>query len=32
MKYGFAFVEFDDERDAEDAVHDLNGKSMNGDS
>lgn len=32
MKYGFAFVEFSDIRDAEDACHDLNGKAMNSDT
>lgn len=32
IKFGFAFVEFDDDRDAEDACHDLNGKPMMGDS
>lgn len=27
MKYGYAFVEFSDNRDAEDAVRDLDGRS-----
>ncbi|CAO4365394.1 unnamed protein product [Caenorhabditis nigoni] len=31
LKNGFGFVEFDDKRDAEDAVHDLNGKELGGD-
>ncbi|CAI5441624.1 unnamed protein product [Caenorhabditis angaria] len=30
LKNGFGFVEFDDKRDAEDAVYDLNGKELNG--
>uniref|UniRef100_A0A8R1HU81 RRM domain-containing protein n=1 Tax=Caenorhabditis japonica TaxID=281687 RepID=A0A8R1HU81_CAEJA len=30
MKNGFGFVEFQDQRDADDAVHDLNGKDMCG--
>lgn len=30
MKSGFAFVEFDDHRDADDAIHDLNGKELLG--
>ena len=30
MKEGFAFVEFDDHRDADDAVYDLNGKDLMG--
>ena len=29
---GYAFVEFEEERDAEDAVYELNGKSVNGES
>ena len=29
---GYAFVEFSEERDAEDAVYELNGKSVNGES
>ncbi|CAP23885.2 Protein CBR-RSP-5 [Caenorhabditis briggsae] len=32
MKYGFAFVDFEDYRDAEDACHDLDGKTMDGSS
>ncbi|PAV74721.1 hypothetical protein WR25_15335 [Diploscapter pachys] len=28
IKYGFAFVEFDDTRDADDAIHDLDGRCM----
>ncbi|CAJ0945841.1 unnamed protein product, partial [Mesorhabditis belari] len=32
LKYGFAFVDFENVRDAEDAVHDLHGKTMPGDS
>ena len=31
IKNGYAFVEFSDYRDAEDAVYDLNGKSICGD-
>lgn len=31
LKNGYCFVEFDDERDADDAVHDLNGKELLGD-
>uniref|UniRef100_A0A8R1HG70 RRM domain-containing protein n=1 Tax=Caenorhabditis japonica TaxID=281687 RepID=A0A8R1HG70_CAEJA len=30
LKNGFGFVEFDDKRDAEDAVYDLNGKELGG--
>lgn len=30
MKSGFAFVEFDDHRDADDAIHELNGKELLG--
>lgn len=30
MKNGFAFVEFQDRRDAGDAVHELNGKTLDG--
>ncbi len=30
IKRGFGFIEFDDRRDAEDAVQDLNGKEMHG--
>ncbi|CDW53192.1 RRM 1 domain containing protein [Trichuris trichiura] len=28
LKQGYGFVEFDDHRDASDAVHDLNGKHL----
>lgn len=31
LKNGYAFVEFDDYRDADDAVYELNGKDLNGD-
>lgn len=31
LKYGFAFVDFESSRDAEDAVHDLDGRTMSGD-
>ncbi|CAB3404561.1 unnamed protein product [Caenorhabditis bovis] len=31
LKNGFGFVEFDDRRDAYDAIHDLNGKDLGGD-
>lgn len=31
LKNGFGFVEFDDSRDADDAIHDLNGKLLCGD-
>lgn len=31
MKNGYAFVEFDDHRDADDAVYELNGKELLGD-
>jgi len=31
LKNGYGFVDFDDHRDAEDAVADLDGKDMNGD-
>lgn len=31
LKNGYCFVEFDDDRDAEDAVHDLSGKELCGD-
>ncbi|XP_002154006.1 serine/arginine-rich splicing factor 6 isoform X1 [Hydra vulgaris] len=31
MKNGYAFVDFDDYRDADDAVYDLNGKELMGD-
>merc|ERR1712193_171285 len=31
MKAGYAFVDIDDRRDAEDAVYDLNGKDLHGD-
>jgi len=30
LKRGFAFIEFDDYRDADDAIHDLNGKELLG--
>ena len=30
MKNGYAFVEFVDYRDADDAVHDLNGQDLQG--
>ena len=30
LKEGFAFVEIDDDKDARDAVRDLNGRSVNG--
>ena len=30
IKNGFGFIDFDDHRDAEDAVQDLNGKDMPG--
>ena len=30
LKAGYGFVEFDDERDAEDAVYDLNGRELRG--
>ena len=30
MKQGYGFVDFEDYRDADDAVHDLNGKDMLG--
>merc|ERR1712012_812463 len=30
VKNGYGFVEFDDYRDADDAVHDLDGKDMQG--
>merc|ERR1719242_2888578 len=30
MKNGFAFIEFDDYRDADDAVHELNGRDLLG--
>ena len=30
LKNGFAFLEFDDYRDADDAVYDLNGKELMG--
>merc|ERR1712136_721918 len=29
---GYAFVEFEEDRDAEDAVYELNGKSINGEN
>ncbi|PIO54266.1 hypothetical protein TELCIR_24375, partial [Teladorsagia circumcincta] len=31
MKRGFAFIEFESKRDAEDAVDELNGRSILGD-
>ncbi len=30
LKNGYGFVEFDDDRDADDAVHDLDGKQLLG--
>ena len=30
LKQGYGFVEFDDHRDADDAVHDLDGKDLVG--
>ena len=30
MKQGYGFVDFEDYRDADDAVHDLNGKDLLG--
>ena len=30
IKNGYGFVDFDDYRDADDAVHDLDGKEMRG--
>ncbi len=30
LKNGYGFVEFDDDRDADDAVHDLDGKELLG--
>lgn len=30
IKQGYGFVEFDDHRDADDAVHDLDGKELVG--
>lgn len=30
IKNGYGFVDFDDHRDAEDAVHDLDGKDLRG--
>ena len=30
LKNGYGFVEFDDDRDADDAVHDLDGKDLCG--
>merc|ERR1712088_73176 len=30
VKNGYGFVEFDDQRDADDATHDLDGKDMQG--
>jgi len=32
MMTGYAFVEFEEDRDAEDAVYELNGKSINGEN
>lgn len=31
MKNGYCFVEFNHSRDAEDAIHDMNGKTLCGD-
>jgi arginine/serine-rich splicing factor 4/5/6 len=31
MKRGYCFVEFDSSKDAEEAVHDMNGKTICGD-
>jgi arginine/serine-rich splicing factor 4/5/6 len=31
LKNGYAFVEFDDDRDADDAVHELSGRTYMGD-
>ena len=31
LKHGYCFVEFDDYRDADDAVYELNGKDFMGD-
>ena len=31
MKTGFCFIEFDDYRDADDAVYELNGREIMGD-